>query len=163
MTVLELLEKVQLLICACIAWVTIILFAIIPKRLSILDFIFLYCIVLCLTSTSLTILVLNLHVIKIPMPTIDLWAVTVFRMITVPLLILMLMNALQGTLRWFISFSILMVLTTHDWVLYRFKVIHYRLLYPWTLIVLAYLGLILIAWVLMCWYKRFDHRKAGNI
>ena len=157
----------QLLSCACIAWVIIMVFAIIPKKLSTLDIVFLYCIVLILTSTSLTILELNFKVIKIPIPNTDLWAVTVFRMITTPLLILMSINALQPSkerkTRWILSFFILIVLTTHDWALYHFKVIQYHLLHAYPLIGLAYLGLNLIAWGLMWWYKRFDHRKVGHI
>jgi hypothetical protein len=157
----------QLLVCACIAWVTIILFAIIPKRLSILDFVFLYCIVLSLTSTSFTILELNYHIIKIPSLGTDLWAVTVFHVITAPLLILMAMNALQPSEerkpQWIMVFAIWIELTTHDWALYRFKVIHYHLSYSWPLIGLAYLGLIIITWGLILWYKRFDHKKVGQI
>ncbi|MGG1397288.1 hypothetical protein ABE288_05580 [Bacillus salipaludis] len=157
----------QLLICTCIAWFTIILFAIVPKRVSILDFVFLYCIVISLTSTSFTILELNLQIIKIPIPNIDLWAVTVFRMITTPLLILTSINALQPSVkrkrRWIMSFVILIALTTHDWSLSHFNVIHYRILYPYPFIGLAYLALILISWGLMWWYKKFDHKKAGDI
>jgi hypothetical protein len=156
----------QLLICSCIAWVTIISFSIMPKRLSILDFVFLYCIVLSLTSTSYTLLELNFKIIKIPMPSLDLWTVTVFRVITAPLLILMAMNMQHTEERkplWMLSLVIWMLLTAHDWALYRFKVIRYHLLNALPLIGLAYFGLMLVIWALMWWYKRFDHRKAGQI
>ena len=157
----------QLLVIACIAWLTLILFAIIPKRLSILDFVFLYGIELCLTSTSLTILELNFNLIKIPMPETNMWPIALFRLITVPLLILMVMNVLQRSEerkpRWVLSLTIWMALTTHDWALYRFKVIHYLFGYTWLLIGLAYLILIIITYGLTWWYKRFDHRKAGHI
>lgn len=157
----------HLLVCACIAWLTLILFSIIPKRLSILDFVFLYGIVLSLTSTSLTILELNFHKIKPPIPGTDLWAVTVFQVITLPLLILMATNALQLSEerkpRWILSLAIWIALTTHDWALYQFKIIQYHFLYTWPLIGLAYLGLIIVTWGLTLWYKRFDHRKVGHI
>lgn len=153
-----------LLICACIAWLTIILFAIIPKRLSILEFVFLYFILLSLTSTWFTVLELNFQIIKIPMPSIDLWAVTVFRVLTVPLQILMAINVLQPfkerKCRWILSGVIWLALTLHDWALYQFNVIHYHLLYTWPLLALAYLVLMIITWCLTWWYTRFDQRKA---
>lgn len=156
----------QLLICVCIAWLTISLFAIIPKKLFILDFVFLYGILLSITSTTFTILELNFHIIKEPMSGTNLWAVTVFRVITVPLLILISMNALY-TLEerisvWIIFLVIWVVLTTHDWALYRFKVIGYNLSYTFILLGIAYLSLIFITWGFTWWYKRFDHKKARH-
>jgi hypothetical protein len=152
----------QLLVCVCFAWVTILLFAITPKRLSILDFVFLYCIVLSLTSTSFTILELNFHVLNIPSGS-NLLAATVFRVITVPLLILMFMNAIHRKPQWLVSFSIWIALISHDWALHRFKVINYHLLNIWVFLGLAYMGLIIIVWVLMLWYKKMDHKKVGQI
>lgn len=153
----------QLLICVCIAWMTIILFAFLPKRLSILDFVFLYGVVLSLTSTLFTVLGQNLHILKIPTSRTDLLAVTVFRGVTIPLFILMSINALQRKPQWIMLFFYWLLLTTHDWALFRFKVMHYHLLYPWPIIGLVYLGLILVVWALMWWYKRFDDRKVGYI
>ena len=153
----------QLLISSCIAWITIILFSIIPKKLSILDFVFLYCVLLCLTSTSFTMFELNFNIITFPMLGLNLWAVTIYRLVTSPLLILMIFNALQPSeerkTNWTLSIAIWIGLTTYDWTLDHFKMIKYQTLYVWTSIGIAYLCLILITWGLLKWYKRFDYIK----
>lgn len=155
----------QLLICVCIAWITIILFSLMPKRLFIVDHVFLYCILLILTSTMYTILELNFHMIKKPMSGTDLWAATVFRVITLPILILIAMNALhkldRSLTRWIIPLAIWIGLTMHDWILYRFNVIQYTFSHALLLLGVEYLGLILMMWSLAWGYKRLDRGKVG--
>ncbi len=62
--------------------------------------------------------------------------------------------------QWVTAIVIWIGLTICDWTLNLFKVItyHFSFLFP----LIAYLALILILWVLMWWYKRFDYRKAGH-
>ncbi|WP_123042959.1 hypothetical protein [Cohnella candidum] len=155
-----------LVVCVFIAWLTIILFAITPKRLSILDVVFLYGIVLSLTATSYTILDLNFHYISIPKNGTALLAATVYRVITVPLFILLALNALQTPdgrkPQWGIPIVIWVGLTLFDWALNRFKIISYHYSFVWPVIGIGYLGLFVILWGLTSWYKRFDQRKEGH-
>lgn len=156
----------QLVVSVFVAWVTIILFANTPKRLSILDVVFLYCIVLSLTTTSYTILDLNFHYISIPKIGTALFSATVYRVITVPLLILLALNALQTPdgrkPQWGMPIVIWVALTLFDWTLNRFKIIAYHHSFVRPAIGIGYLGLFVILWGLTSWYKRFDHRKEGH-
>lgn len=159
----------QLPICAFIACITIILFSLIPKRLTILEYTFLYCVVLSFTATCYTYFELNLHSVTVPRIFTSLLAVAITRLITVPLLIVIAVDALQTSdgkkPQWLVVFAIWFGLTIFDWILNFFKVITYHHSIAWHAIgtLVTYMGFILVAWSLTWCYKRFAVRNVRQI
>lgn len=163
------IREMQLPVCTIIAWLTIILFALMPKRLSTIDFVFLYCVVLSLSATSYTFFELNLHSVTVPRTGGTFVTAAICRLITIPLLIMMSVDALQTSAgrrpQWLTSIAIWFALTMFDWGLSRFNVITYHHSFGWHLIgtSITYLGFIAIPWGLTWWYKRFDVRTVRQL
>lgn len=148
----------QVPICSLIAWLTIALFSFIPKKLTIIQFVFLYCVTLILTTTAYTIFDANLQIVTIPRNTTSSVSTIISRLITVPLLIMAIINALQTkrfTLSRIMALVLWMVLSGFDWLLNQIHVIAYH---DWNVCYASmnYLAFIAIAWSFMRWFKKFD-------
>ncbi|MFB5189030.1 hypothetical protein [Alicyclobacillus fastidiosus] len=158
----------QLPECALFAWFTIIAFSLVPKNLSVLDFVFLYCIVLILTTTTFTTFDIDVHVVTIRKTVTISIATIICRIITIPLLIMMAVDALHFSAlrkrKWLIAIGIWMILVGFDWLLAFLKVITYRHLFIWHAVstCITYFGFIAIAWCLTWWYRRFDRKNVSR-
>lgn len=154
-------------VCAFIGWLAIILFVLMPKRLSILDFSFMYCVLLSLTATSYTFFELNWHSVTVPRIGSTMVAAATCRLIVVPIFLMIAVNALQTSEGrkplWLISIAIWIGLSMFDWGLSRFQIITYHRSFVWHLVgtLITYLGFIVIPWGLTWWYKRSDLRKVS--
>lgn len=152
----------QLPICALVTWLSIILFTLTPKRLSAWDCFFLYCVVLSITATSYTFFELNWHSVTIPRNGTSMTAAAISRLIAVPVLIMIAVNALQTHQgrkpMWHVSSIIWICLSLFDWALSRYNVISYNYSLAWHAVStpLTYLGFIAVAWTIMWGYQRLD-------
>lgn len=155
----------QLPICALFAWLTIVIFSLMPKRLSILDFVFLYCFSLILTTMTFTLFDINLQTVTISRTPMISFSTIITRIVTIPVLIMMAVDALQFSVgrkpRWLMAIAIWFGLTVFDWVLSLLKVITYHHSFVWhaRTTVIMYFGFIVIAWGLTWWYRRFDGKN----
>jgi hypothetical protein len=155
----------QLPICALFAWLAILIFSLMPKRLSILDLVFLYFIILIFSTMTFTILDINLNVVTIRRTPIISFSTIITRIVTIPVLIMVAVDALQFSggrkPRWLMAIAIWFSLNVFDWVLDLLKVITYHRSFVWHALrtVIMYLGFIVIAWGLTWWYKRFDGKN----
>ncbi|WP_067621475.1 hypothetical protein [Alicyclobacillus acidiphilus] len=155
----------QLALSALFAWLAIILFSIVPKRLSILDLVFLYCVIFILTTASYTIFDVNLRVVTISRAPSISFATILTRLVTIPVLIMMAVDALQPSEgrqpNWLTAIAIWLVLTVFDWVLDLLKIITYRNSFVWHALTtsIVYLGFIVISWGLTRWYRSSDRKN----
>lgn len=150
----------QLPIFVLIAWLTVSVFALIPKKLDTVDFLFLYFISFILTTSAFTLFDVNLHIVTISRTAAGSAATIVSRMITIPILIMAAVNALQpGGHRWSRGFAIICWLTLAglDWLLNRYHVIQFHNWNTWHASI-SYLTFIAIAWFLMWCFTGFDER-----
>jgi hypothetical protein len=154
----------QLPVCALLSWLTIILFAKIPKKLSILDIVFLYCVIIIISEPTYTFFELNMHSVTVPRVGTSVISVGICRLITIPLFIIMAVNALLSfgkMSKWGLSIIIWFGLVIFDFILNRFHIIEFHYPLEWQLVssLITNLGFIIIGWGLMKWYKRHDLEK----
>lgn len=151
----------QLPVSALIAWFTVIWFSLIHKRLSILDFVFLYCTVLVITTTTHTVFDVDLQLVTIPRNPVASFATIISRMITIPLLIMIAVNALYVSesrmSRWGGVLLCWVALSGFDWLLNQLHVITYHRWSVWQAS-LVYVLFIASVYFLMRWFKRGDGR-----
>lgn len=159
----------QLPICAAIAFLVIIMFALIPKRMTTLDLIFAYFVTVTFNSSSYTFIELNLHSVTAPQKATLLASAEISRIITIPLLIVMAVNSLQVERgkppQWSVSVLIWCGLVVFDFLLSYFKILTYHNSYTWHAVAtpITYLAFITVSWGLTWWYKRYDAKRAGSL
>jgi hypothetical protein len=155
----------QLLICSLFAWLSLILFAFVPKRLRLFDFIFMYSVILVTTTTVYTVFDVDFHIVTIERTPMISFATIITRIITIPLMLMMAVNFLPVSgpwkPRWLLAIFIWLGMTMFDWGLDFLKVITYQKPFIWharsTLV--TYLGFIAVAWGLTWLYTRLDQRN----
>lgn len=157
---------VQLPICALFAWYAIILFALMPKRLSVLDLVFLYCVTVILTTATFTTFDVDLQFVTIPRSATSSFSTFMCRIVTIPALILMAVNALQPAggkrPRWDLAVAIWIGLVLFDWTLNFLGVITYRRAFAGHALgaSITYFAFIAIIWCLSRWFARFGRETA---
>lgn len=154
----------QLFICVLFVWFVIIVFTLIPKRLSPLDFICLYCVTVLFTTTVFTLFDLDFRTVTIPRTPIPAFATIITRIVTIPLFIMIAVDALQTSsrykVRWFLAGGTWLFCVVFDWFLYALKVIIYHKTFLWHAIstCITYLVFILIGWVCTKLFKMFGEK-----
>lgn len=121
---------------ALIAWMIIIVFVLVPKRLTVTEMIFLYYIIGILTVTLFTILDVNLQWVPVTRDIEKSFALHICRFIIIPFLLMMASGVIDSPLRrrwrWSIGVLILILLLVDDGLMLRFEMItfrHWSLLY----------------------------------
>lgn len=89
----------SLVILALMAWFVMMVFAIVPKGLTLNDMVFLYFVIGILTITIFTILDVNLHWVPITRKIEESFALYLCRFIVIPLLVLMSASVLLSHLK----------------------------------------------------------------
>jgi len=146
-----------------IAWIVIVVFAIAPKRIALVDIVFLYFITVILITSTFTFLDVNLHAVTVSRSVGKSFAAIISRMIPIPLLLIISVNALRSSLqvkyKWWIGCAVLLVLTAYDWLLKWSDVIMYRnwnVLYVFVMYSLFMAVINLIAW----WFVNLGRKEA---
>lgn len=144
-----------------IAWIIIIVFVLVPKRLTITEMIFLYFVIGILTVTVFTILDVNLKWVPVTREVEKSFALHICRFIIIPFLLMMASGILNSPLKlkWRVAIgaSILMLLLVDDWLLGRFKIVffdHWGLLYS----IPMYAMFIVTLAFLSRWFVGLDRR-----
>lgn len=159
----------QMPVCAFIAWLSIIVFFLVPKKIPNLDFVFLFCVVLSLTATSYTFFELNWHNVTVPRIGTSMVAAAVSRLITIPVWIMIAVNYLltptSKRMRWLVPAAIWIGVTVFDWSLGNVHVLTYHRSFSWNPISqsLTYLSFIVIPAVFTWIFRRFDGNKVRSI
>ncbi|RTR34040.1 hypothetical protein EKG37_07465 [Robertmurraya yapensis] len=115
---------------ALIAWIIIVVFILVPKRLTITEMIFLYFIIGIQTVTLFTLLDVSLQWVPVTRDVEKSLALHICRFIIIPLLLILAAGILNSPLRfkwrWGIGVSILMLLLVDDWLMRHFEMIIFR-------------------------------------
>ncbi|GEO25899.1 hypothetical protein AAC03nite_16840 [Alicyclobacillus acidoterrestris] len=154
--------QIQLPLSALFAWSSVILFSLLPKRLSVLDFAFLYCVILILTTATFTVFDVNLHYVTIQRTPMIAFSTIIVRIVTIPVLIMIAVDALQRSEgkkpRWFFATCLWIGLAAFDWILDFFNIITYHHSFVMHLgsTLVMYFGFISVSWYLVWWYRNFN-------
>ncbi|MCS0788548.1 hypothetical protein NX021_10340 [Cytobacillus firmus] len=103
---------------AMFAWLVMIVFAIVPKGLTLTEIVFMYFIIVILTITQFTILDVNLHWVSVTKSVEESFAIYICRFIVIPFQILMAVCVLNSHMkakwRWVSSAAIAFFLSIGD-------------------------------------------------
>ncbi len=152
----------QLPICALFAWFTIALFCLIPKRLAVFDLVFMYMVTLIMTTIVFTLFDLTMHTVIIPRTVTTSFAVIMCRLVTIPLLIMMAVNALLSVVhkkaRFAAAIVIWLAVVVFDWMLNLLHVIVYQKSLMWHVVstLCVYFAFITVTYWLTRIYMRMD-------
>lgn len=145
----------SLAILALLAWLVLIVFAIVPKGLALNDMIFLYFLIGILTITLFTLLDVNLHWVTLTRSVEGSFAMYICRFILIPFQILLsvcvLNSQLKAKWRWGISVIIVALLCLADRIYLWADLITYR---RWNefYAALMYGGFIVLMWWIARWF-----------
>lgn len=108
----------SLAIQALLAWFVLIVFAIVPKRVTLTEIVFLYFVIVIFTITLFTILDVNLQWVPLTREVEGSFAMYISRLIVIPFLILLsvivIISHLKAKWRWVLSATILLFLCLED-------------------------------------------------
>jgi hypothetical protein len=149
----------SLAIIAVVTWLVMIVFAIIPKRFTLSEIVFLYIISSIMTVTVFTIIDVDLHWVPTTRSPEKSLALDICRFIAIPLLLIMsaeiLNSPLKARWRWTIAAAICVFLNANDWLLQWLRIIVYR---QWNFLY-AFLDfslfIVILAWIAR-WFVRLD-------
>ncbi len=146
-------------ILALMAWIVMIVFVIIPKRLTLTELLFLYFVIVIFTITLFTVLDINLQWAPLTRRTEGSFAMYICRFVYIPLLVLLgaaaLLSRLRAKWRGAWTFIIVLALTGADRVylqldLLKFK--HWNSGYSF----LMYGAFVILIWRIARWYIDLD-------
>lgn len=145
-----------------VTWLVIIVFAIIPKRFTLVEMFFLYFVSAIISCTMFAILDVNLQWVPASRNVEKGIALNIGRFIEVPLILMiaaeMLNSQIQVLKRWGIALAICLFITIDDWLYLSTGIVEYR---KWNYI-LAFLDYGLFI-VVMAWIARwFIHINRGG-
>src|SRR4051812_33311128 len=113
-----------------VTWLVIMVFAIVPKRFTLVEMVFLYFVSSILSVTIFSILVVNLHWIPASKDMEKALALDICRFIEIPLLLIMSSDILNSPLRtrtrWLIATAICILLVVNDWILVSLGILVFR-------------------------------------
>lgn len=113
-----------------IAWCVIILFAMIPKKFTLTEMVFLYFVSSIITVAVFTTFDVNLQWVPATRNVEKSLALDVCRFIEIPLLLIISSEVLHSSLRarwrWTIAAAICLFLTINDWILVQLGILVYR-------------------------------------
>ncbi|MEH7106997.1 hypothetical protein [Bacillus sp. JJ1764] len=144
---------------ALIGWFVLIVFAIVPKGLTLIDMVFLYFLIEIVTITIFTILDVNLQWVPLTRSVEGSFAMYICRMIVIPFQILLsvcvLHSGLRAKWRWIVSLAIVLFLCMADRVYLWAGLITYR---RWNEIysALMYMVFIVLIWWIARWFRGLD-------
>lgn len=134
-----------------VTWLVISVFAIVPKRFTLVDMVFIYFVSTILSRTIFTILDINLQWVPASRETEKALALNIGRFIEIPLILIMAADILNSRLRtpnrWGIALVICLFLTINDWIYLSLDIVEYR---KWNYIYafIDYgLFIVIIAWI----------------
>lgn len=113
-----------------VTWLVLAVFAIVPKRFTLQEMVFLYFVSSVLTVTVFTVLDLNLHWVPASHDVEKALALNVCRFIEIPPLLIMAADLLNSPLRartrWAIAAAVCLFLVFNDWILLWCQILVYR-------------------------------------
>lgn len=120
----------KIAIISLVTWIVIIVFAIVPKRFTLVEMAFLYLVSSILTVTIFSILVSNLHWIPASRDVEKALALHICRFIEIPLLLIMssdiLNSSLRPRIRWLIVITICIFFVVNDWILVSLGILVFK-------------------------------------
>ncbi|WP_169787918.1 hypothetical protein [Alicyclobacillus ferrooxydans] len=137
--------------------------------MHLLDFIFVYSVILVMSTIVFTVFDINIHVVTIPRTAKISLATIITRVITIPLVLMMAVNFLQPSgarkPRWLLTILIWLGITVFDWALDFLKIITYQKPFMWHVqsTLVTYFGFIAIAWGCTWFYTRLDKKNVGAV
>jgi hypothetical protein len=115
---------------ALIAWFVLIVFAMVPKRFTLTEIVFLYFLIVIITITLFTILDVNLQWVPLTRNVEGSFAMYISRFIVIPFLILLSVIVLNSDLkakwRWGFSGTIILILCLEDRIYLWADLLEYR-------------------------------------
>ncbi len=144
-----------LAVLAFMAWVVMIVFAIVPKGLTLTELLFLYFVIIILTITLFTILDINLKWVPLTRNVEGSFAMYICRFLVIPLLVLMnaciLLSNLKAKWRAALSAIVVIVLCGADGIYLLLDLMEFA---KWNIIYsfLMYGGFIVLVWRIARWY-----------
>ncbi|WP_276352983.1 hypothetical protein [Cohnella caldifontis] len=155
----------SLAVLAFMAWLVMIVFAMIPKGLTLKEMIFLYFVIAVLTITLFTVMDVNLHWVPLTRQVEGSFAMYICRFIFIPLLVLMatcvLLSNLRARWRGASLALILSALCAADRIYLRLELIEYV---RWNEFysVLMYGAFIVLIWGIARWYAGLDKEASST-
>lgn len=155
----------SLAVLSLMAWIVMIVFAIVPKGLTLREMVFLYFVIVILTITLFTILDVNLNWVPLTRRVEGSFAMYICRFIVIPLLVLMaacvLLSHLKTKWRVALSAIIVMVLSGADQIYLGLDLMEYA---NWNVFysVLMYGIFVVLIWRIAHWYKGLDKEVSSK-
>jgi hypothetical protein len=110
-----------------VTWFVIVVFALVPKRLTLIEMVFIYFVCSILTVTLFTIFDINLNWVPASRNVEKAIALNICRFIEIPLLLILstaiLNSSLRARIRWLIAAFICLFLTVNDFLLTGFGIL----------------------------------------
>lgn len=144
-----------------ISWLVTIVFAMVPKKFTLTEMVFLYFVSSILTVATFTTFDINLQWVVASRNVEKSLALHVCRFVEIPLLLILSSEALHSPLsaiwRWTIAAAICTFLTVNDWILVQFGILMYRQWnYAYAFLEFG-LFIILVAWIAR-WFVGLERR-----
>lgn len=162
---LQRMVAVSLAVLAILAWLVMIVFAMVPKGLTLSEMVFMYFVIDIFTITLFAVLDVDLHWVPLTRTVEGSFAMYICRFIIIPLLILMavcvLLSHMKAIWRWGLSAIIVLVLCGADWIYLRLGLIEYA---RWNEFysALMYGVFMVLNWWIARWYIGLNKEVAGQ-
>jgi hypothetical protein len=150
---------VSLAVLALTAWFAMIVFAVVPKGLTLTDLFFLYFLIGIMTITLFTILDVNLHLVPLTRRVEGSFAMYICRFIVIPIEILLsacvMLSPLNAKMRWGLFAVILVILCAEDRLYLWAELMTYR---KWNecYSALMYGAFMVLVWRIARWFVGLD-------
>jgi hypothetical protein len=164
-TLLQRMIAVSVAVLALIAWVVIIVFAVIPKGLTLTEIVFLYFFITIMTITLFTILDVNLRWATVTRDVEGAFAMYICRFIVIPFEILISVSVIRSRLkaiwRWVFTSTILLSLCLFDRVYLWADLLNYQ---HWNEFysALMYEAFMVLVWWIARWFIGLDKEDANH-
>ncbi|PKR85404.1 hypothetical protein [Heyndrickxia camelliae] len=150
---------------ALLAWLVLIVFAIVPKGLTLSDIVFLYFLIGIITITLFTILDVNLHWVPLTRSVEGAFAMYIDRFIIIPFAIILsvciLNSHLKAIWRWGLSATIVLFLCVVDRICIWADLITFQ---RWNefFAVVMYVAFIVLVWWILLWFLGLEKGEFKN-
>jgi hypothetical protein len=151
--------SVSLAVLALMAWVVMIVFAIVPKGLTITELLFLYFVIVIATITLFTTLDVNLHWATITRSVEGSFAMYICRLVFIPLLVLMgacvLLSRLNALRKVVLFALVVLALGGADRIYLRLDLLNFE---KWNSVfsILMYGTFVVLVWWIARWFTGLD-------
>jgi hypothetical protein len=156
---------VSIAILALMAWIVMIVFVLVPKRLTLTELLFMYFVAVILTITLFTALDINLHWVPITRRAEGSFAMYICRFIFIPLLVLLgaaiLLSRLHAKWRGALTVIIVLALTGADRVYLQLNLLKFE---NWNsgYSFLMYGAFVILIWRIARWYIGLDKEVSSQ-